>query len=296
MAWCFCDKTEIKTKKNMEESLAKKIEAAIKLLQSTCKNEVVELCYSGGKDSDVILKLAKLAGIKYRAIYRCTTIDPPGTIKHCIENNVEILRPKKSFLELIKDKGFPTRRARFCCDKLKEYKVLNKAIQGIRRCESYKRAKNYKEPTICRFYGSKKNHVEVILPILDFTDQDIKNFIIEYKIKLHPLYYNEDGTLNIKKRLGCMGCPLKSDNGLSDFQKHPKLVKAWLRAGLRWWNEKPHTASHKNFDSIYDLFISDIFFHSYEEFLLAKHGGFFKQDIDCKLFIEKYFNIQIEEK
>lgn len=32
----------------MEESLAKKIDAAIKLLQSTCKDEVVELCYSGG--------------------------------------------------------------------------------------------------------------------------------------------------------------------------------------------------------------------------------------------------------
>lgn len=85
----------------MDESLDKKIDAAIKLLQSTCKNEVVELCYSDGKDSDVILKLAKLAGIKYRAIYRCTTIDPPGTIAHCIENNIEIIRPSKSFLSLL---------------------------------------------------------------------------------------------------------------------------------------------------------------------------------------------------
>lgn len=143
---------------------------------------------------------------------------------------------------------------------------------------------------------AKKNHVEVILPILDWSDKDVEEFVKLREIKLHPLYYNEDGTLNIKKRLGCMGCPLKSDNGLSDFQKRPKIVKAWLRAGLRWWNEKPHTASHKKFDSIYDLFISDIFFHSYEEFLLAKHGGIFKQDIDCKLFIEKYFNIQIDEK
>lgn len=41
--------------------LSKKIDAAISLLQSTCKNEIVELCYSGGKDSDVILTLAKLA-------------------------------------------------------------------------------------------------------------------------------------------------------------------------------------------------------------------------------------------
>lgn len=273
--------------------LTKKIDAAISLLQSTCKNEIVELCYSGGKDSDVILTLAKLAGIKYRAIYKCTTIDPPGTIKHCIENNVEILRPKKSFLELIKDKGFPTRRARFCCDRLKEYKVLNKAIQGIRRCESYKRAKNYKEPTICRFYGSKKNHVEVILPILDFTDQDIKNFIIEYNIKLHPLYYNEDGSINIKKRLGCLGCPLAADNGLSDFKRYPLLVKAWLRNGLIWWDKHPNTACHKKYVSIYELFVSNVFFKSWDETKLAVDGGLFGEKIDCKLFLENYFNIKL---
>lgn len=286
-----------KIKINIASSaLSKKIKDSVTLLQTMCRGKTVELCYSGGKDSDVILELAKMAGIRFRAIYKNTTIDPPGTIRHCLKNGVEIVRAKESFFHLIQQKGFPTRRARFCCDVLKEYKILDTAIQGIRRSESTKRAANYKEPSICRFYGSKKNHVEVILPILDWTDKDVEEFVKLREIKLHPLYYNEDGTLNIKKRLGCMGCPLKSDNGLSDFQKHPKLVKAWLRAGLRWWNEKPHTASHKKFDSIYDLFISDIFFHSYEEFLLAKHGGFFKQDIDCKLFIEKYFNIQIEEK
>lgn len=277
----------------MNELLSKKVDTAIRLLKTTCNNEVVELCYSGGKDSDVILMLAKLAGIKYRAIYKCTTIDPPGTIAHCIENNVEIYRPSKSFLSLIRQKGFPTRRARFCCDKLKEFKILDKAIQGIRRCESFKRAKNYKEPTMCRFYGSKKNHVEVILPILDFTDEDIKNFIIEYNIKLHPLYYNNDGSINIKKRLGCMGCPLAADNGLSDFKKYPLLVKAWLRYGLIWWKEHPNTSCHKKYESIYELFVSNVFFKSWEETKLAVDGGLFGEKIDCKLFIEDYFNIKI---
>ena len=71
---------------------------------------------------------------------------------------------------------------------------MDKAIQGIRRSESVKRAKTYNEPTMCRFYGSKKNHVEVVLPILDFTDKDVEEFIKERCIKLHPLYYNEDGS------------------------------------------------------------------------------------------------------
>lgn len=261
----------------MNKELQDKVSRAIKLLQTTCKGQEVELCYSGGKDSDVILELAKMAGINYRAIYKNTTIDPPGTIKHCLENGVEIRRPKISFLELIKKKGFPTRRARFCCEQLKEYKIMDKAIQGIRRSESAKRAKNYKEPTMCRLYGSKKNHVEVILPILDFTDRDVEEFVKERNIRLHPLYYNEAGSLNVKKRLGCMGCPLQSDNGLSAFKEHPRLVKAWLRAGKEWWDSKPDTSCHKKYASIYELFVSNVFFNSYEEAMQSIGGGNFRR-------------------
>ena len=258
----------------MTEELQKKVDRAVKLLQATSKDQQIELCYSGGKDSDVILELAKMAGINYRAIYKCTTIDPPGTIKHCLDNGVEVIRPKMSFFQIIENGGFPTRRARFCCEQLKEYKIMDKSIQGIRRSESIKRAKNYKEPTMCRFYGSKKNHVEVVLPILDFTDKDVEEFIKERCIKLHPLYYNEDGSLNVKKRLGCMGCPLKSDNGLSDFKAHPKLVRAWLKAGKKWWDSHPNIASRKKFSDIYELFVSNIFFKSYEKSMIAIRGGY----------------------
>lgn len=273
--------------------LEKKVDRAIKLLQSTCKDQQVELSYSGGKDSDVILELAKMAGINYRAIYKCTTIDPPGTIKHCLDNGVEIIRPKMSFLQIIEKNGFPTRRARFCCGYLKEYKVMDIAIHGIRRSESTKRAKLYTEPTICRIYGSKKNHVNVILPILDFTNNDVEEFIKERGIKLHPLYYNEDGSLNIKKRLGCMGCPLKSDNGLSDFKTHQKLVRAWLNAGKKWWDSHPNINSRKKFSDIYELFVSNIFFNSYEDFLLSIKGGIFDEPINCKNWLEDYFSIEL---
>lgn len=278
----------------MEKQIQRKVDRAIKLLQSTCKDQQVELSYSGGKDSDVILELAKMAGINYRAIYKCTTIDPPGTIKHCLDNGVEIIRPKMSFLNIIEKKGFPTRRARFCCEYLKEYKVMDKAIQGIRRSESTKRAKLYTEPTICRIYGSKKNHVNVILPILDFTDKDVEEFIKERCIKLHPLYYNEDGSLNIKKRLGCMGCPLKHDNGLADFKAHPKLVRAWLRAGQKWWDSHPNIRSKENFSDIYELFVSSIFFDSYEKSMLAIRWGVFNDRIDCKKWLEDYFKIKLD--
>lgn len=95
--------------------LDKKISYAIRLLQSIPTDEgPIEISYSGGKDSDVILELAKMAGIPYRAIYKNTTIDPPGTIKHCREKGVEILHPKISFMGLVAKKGIPTRRARLC--------------------------------------------------------------------------------------------------------------------------------------------------------------------------------------
>lgn len=49
----------------MTEELKNKIRQSIKLLQSTCGGkENVELAYSGGKDSDVILQLEKKFGIK----------------------------------------------------------------------------------------------------------------------------------------------------------------------------------------------------------------------------------------
>ena len=69
----------------MTTELQRKIDGSIRLLQAIQKahpDDTIEVAYSGGKDSDVILQLAKEAGINYRAIYKNTTIDPPGTIAH----------------------------------------------------------------------------------------------------------------------------------------------------------------------------------------------------------------------
>lgn len=43
----------------MTDSLRIKVDIALKLLKSTCRDKEVELSYSGGKDSDVILELRK---------------------------------------------------------------------------------------------------------------------------------------------------------------------------------------------------------------------------------------------
>ena len=180
----------------IDDSLQKKIEQSIRLLQQVQKahpDEVIEIAYSGGKDSDVILQLAKEAGIHYEAIYKNTTIDPPGTIRHAQEMGATIIRPKRTFAELIQSSGLPTRFSRFCCKELKEYKVQDVAVMGVRRSESTKRAARYSEPTECRFYGSKKVHVEAVYPILEWTNEDVAEFIADRKIKCAPIYYDMGG-------------------------------------------------------------------------------------------------------
>lgn len=209
------------------ENLQKKIDRAIRLLQGIQKlyDGEIEIAYSGGKDSDVILQLAKESGIKYRAIYKNTTIDPPGTLGHVKGMGVEILRARFPFFHLVAQKGFPSRYSRFCCEKLKEYKVLNKSIIGVRKAESWKRNERYNEPTKCRYYGAKKeeNHVEQIYPILEWTDEDVRNFIIDRKLKLAPIYYNSEGKSTCRNvSAACAALSPQGASALSSFRNIPR--------------------------------------------------------------------------
>ncbi len=272
----------------MTDTLKHKEEFAIKLLRAIPSDDI-ELCYSGGKGSDVILFLARLAGIKFTAIYKNTTIDPPGTIKHCQDNGVQIVQPKHTFFELIEKKGFPSRFARFCCSELKEYKIKDYAILGIRRDESRKRAELYKEPERCRVYrnGVKCKHY---FPILEWSKADLEEYILQNHIELHSLYYNADGSLNCGKRLGCLGCPLQSDRGLADFKARPKLVRAWLEHGKVWWDSHPNLKVRTYFSDIYEAFVFRTFADNTNKMILNKEALF---PTDWKAMLEDYFKIDL---
>lgn len=276
----------------MTDELHKKVNQAIRLLQSI-KADEIELSYSGGKDSDVILELAKMAGIKFRAIYKNTTIDPPGTIKHVKEKGVEIVRPKKNFAKLIQENGYPNRFMRFCCKYLKEYKILDKSIQGIRRSESRKRAERYKEPTYCRIY-QKGEKVEVFMPILDWTDKDVKEFIDYYNIKCHPLYYDEKGIFHPERRLGCMCCPLASARKrIEQFKKNPKMVGFYIKNGQKFLERHPTAKNAKRFENVYDWFVYDVFRDLYKDIEERFRPDIFNEKLDSKAFIETYFKIKL---
>lgn len=278
----------------ISEELQKKIDASIRLLQSVAKSYdgVIEVAYSGGKDSDVILQLAKEAGIRYEAIYKNTTIDPPGTIAHVKENEVKIIRPSKTFFQLIAENGLPNRLRRFCCRYLKEYKIHDKVIIGVRRAESTARAKRYSEPTECRWFGAKKieNHVEQIYPILDWTDNDVKAFIVDRGIKLAPVYMR-GGEIDIKQRLGCMCCPLMSHKKrIASFKQYPNMVKAYLRAAQKYLDTHPNNKSAKSFANAYEFFARNVLFQSTSEWNDANNGLFGKPNY--KELIQKTFNVR----
>ena len=283
----------------MTTELQRKIDGSIRLLQAIQKahpDDTIEVAYSGGKDSDVILQLAKEAGINYRAIYKNTTIDPPGTIAHVRAMGVEVRQPTRSFFQLVQEKGLPSRYARFCCQVLKEYKILDVCILGVRRSESTKRAKMYTEPTECRFYGSKNNHVEQVYPILEWSDDDVREFIIDRGITLAPLYYT-DGELHTERRLGCIGCPLASKaKRLETLRQYPKIVKAYAIALQRHFDTHPNckSVSKWGYRNAYDQLVRDLFYDSQDEFSVAVSGGMFgaEQALDCKAYLEDYFHIK----
>ena len=277
----------------MRPELQKKIDQSIRLLKAYDNpDEPVEIAYSGGKDSDVILQLAKEAGIHFRAIYRNTTIDPPGTIKHVKAMGVEMLQPKKTFFQLIEENGLPNRFMRFCCRFLKEYKVLDKCVMGVRKAESRARDERYNEPSECKFYGSKKNHVEAVYPILEWTDEDVAEFIADRKIQCAPVYYDEQGKFHVERRLGCIACPLASEGKrVKQFQKYPGILRQYVKRLRKFRDKHPDTEVCSYFADEFEQMYFDIYCSSKPEFEEKRDGLFGKPDF--KGFLEKQFNIKL---
>lgn len=278
----------------MTPELQTKIDRAIKLIRLAAGNDTIEVAYSGGKDSDVILELTKMAGVKYRAIYKNTTIDPPGTIAHALKMGAEIMMPKDglTFFKLIEKHGLPGMFKRYCCKYLKEYKVLDKAIIGVRKSESTRRAARYVEPTQCKIYNHGKDHVEAIYPILEWTDQDVQQFITERGIQCAPVYY-KSGAFDVKQRLGCLACPLAyNKKRISQFMQYPKMIKAYARALHRYRETHPHVKSVQLYKDEYSHLMRDIFFRSQKDWNEFNNGMF---ETDAKTYLENYFNITFND-
>lgn len=74
-----------------------------------------------------------------------------------------------------------------------------------------------------------------------------------------------------------------------NIYKNEKVSNCKRRIG----SYKPNTKSHEKFTDIYELFVSNIFFESYNRSMAIIRGGLFNDRIDCKKWLENYFNIKL---
>jgi phosphoadenosine phosphosulfate reductase len=180
------------------------------------------LAFSGGKDSQVIYELCKMAGVKFRPVMQVTTLDPPELMKFVRKNYPDVImeRPEINFYKLIvKKKSLPTKMIRYCCQYLKEQSGGNTVtILGIRRSESNKRAKRNEleisnrkySNTLDQFNIDNQNQIlcikgkdKILLsPIINWTNSDVWGFIRNNNIEYCELY--DRGY----HRIGCMFCPM----------------------------------------------------------------------------------------
>lgn len=65
----------------------------------------------------------------------------------------------------------------------------------------------------------------LVNPIIDWTDQEVWEFLRYYGCESNPLY--KEGYT----RIGCIGCPLSgSKNMYREFARYPKYKEAYIRA------------------------------------------------------------------
>jgi len=201
-----------------------KIQIAIKRLKYFEPKEGYYLAFSGGKDSIVIYEIAKMSGVKFDAHYNVTTVDPPELVRFIRKNYPNVIweRPKKSMFVLISGETMPpTKIVRYCCRYLKERGGVGRTvITGNRWQESWKRKKR-KMVEVCKTRKTKK----FLHPIIDWSEQDVWEFIKKYKLKYCSLY--DEGF----KRIGCIMCPMiPLRDKLKHKKRYPKFYNAYLLA------------------------------------------------------------------
>lgn len=129
-----------------------KLEVTIERIKTFEPDEGYYLAFSGGKDSQCIYHLCKMAGVKFDAHYRVTSVDPPELVRFIKEQypdvSREIPRDKDgkaiTMWSLIADHTLPpTRKMRYCCKSLKESGGDGRVtMTGVRWAESRNRKAN----------------------------------------------------------------------------------------------------------------------------------------------------------
>lgn len=229
-----------------------KVQVALERIRTFEPKDGYYLAFSGGKDSCVVKKLMEMSGVKFDAHYNVTSVDPPELVQFIKDNHRDVdfnfpRYPDGSVITMWnlipRQRMAPTRIVRYCCKFIKEDAgVARFRVTGVRKAESSKRATrgglelgDYKtkrrerydvdnaEDSLIRTCQLK--HQRILNPIIDWSEDEVWEFIREYEVPYCCLY--DEGF----KRLGCIGCPMgTTQNRLKQFERWPKYKEAYLRA------------------------------------------------------------------
>ncbi len=181
------------------------------------------VAFSGGKDSEVALYLAHLAGVK-KAVYLNTGLEFPETQRFVYNFadflGVELieLSPPKSFWEVVDERGIPTKDRRWCTKYLKLQQLRNLRgviVDGMRKYESLRRMH---APSTRRIGG-----LRTVYPLFNWLSLDVWLYIHYRGLPYNPLY--DMGF----ERLGCYTCPSMLNAEFHRMKKtHPQLFRRWF--------------------------------------------------------------------
>lgn len=257
----------------MTDLLKQKIEHSIQLLKKAEKLAIrydsengFFLAFSGGKDSQALYHIAEMAGVKFKAHFSPTTVDPPQLIKFIRRNypDVEFAKVKKNIYQVAVEKQIlPSMRIRWCCAEFKENAGAGKVtLIGIRHEESARRSKRkevevsgrkfsgyldqfeewsaeqmkkkYKNLNQDQFSYDKEKEIRcingkdsiLISPIIDWTERDVWEFLNEVVKVPHCELYDKG-----YKRIGCILCPMSNPKQKRrEMQDFPYVKEKWLQA------------------------------------------------------------------
>ena len=274
--------------------LEQKVQKSIERLKAFEPPEGYYLAFSGGKDSVVCKALLEMAGCKYDAVYRVTSVDPPELVRFIKNQHPDVVRevptdkdgkPITMWNIIPKHTMPPTRIARYCCQELKESGGNGQmTVTGVRWAESSNRANNQGMVTIMSKTAAKieglvenqnfrltnkggvvlnndnsesrkmieqcyKKHKTVVNPIIEWTDDDVWDFIKANGRPYCELY--DEGW----KRLGCIGCPMANRQGREkEFLRWPKYQNHYLLAFERMLIKRRNKGLKTEWQTAKDVF------------------------------------------
>lgn len=271
----------------MTSDLTNKVKASIERIKAFEPEEGYYLAFSGGKDSVVCKALLDMAGAKYDAHYRVTSVDPPELVRFIREKHPDVERDISRYSDgkpitmwnlIPRNLMPPTRMVRYCCEMLKESGGDGrKTVTGVRWAESVSRSKNQGLVTI---YGEKKAAKEIDdrenfketkqggLVLVNDNDESrrlVEQCYKRHKTNVNPIIDWSDADVwnfikeeNIPycelysegfQRLGCIGCPLASKkNREREFLRWPKYKTAYLKAFGRMLVEREKRGKERRDD------------------------------------------------